>query len=538
MIGPFANPLILRYCRSRLRRQALFSWIVLTLIVTAFVFFTSHWAGTDQLAMTEAAAARLPVIPLLIMQAFILFFLGTGAVASGMTAEEDEGVIDYQRLAPMSPISKVAGYLLGLPVREWLLFLMTLPFSFWCFWKGQIRLEVFGELYAVVVSTALLYHMTALLAATVMKSRRLAFLGSMGLIFALYTVMPSASKLGLVAFSYVTITPTVEQLFPVLTELPGSEPMDGGKALFFGLTMPHSQFTLISQGVFFLIMGTMLWRRWRRPDCHLLGKFGAMISFVWMQAVLLGTSLPLIESGRIFPMNALSILVTGAARIPTSRMVPSVTEGEVMIGFYGLLTLVILWVWTVMIAPSPKVQRRGWRRAVKLNQVKLPFASDAAGAGLAVFVMAMVGATAWCVFARELFQSDWFEKTGIGRFSPLAMIVVACTGSLLVQQFIERKGRKTALVFLAALALLPIMAVIMMGVLKAGWNSSEGWIVAFSPMAWTFFTAKISLVGEGAYRYSHVPFWLVQGLMVFWWLRLVKKPRVGGGDKPKVVQGE
>ena len=182
-MGFLNNPLVLRYCRSRLRRKSLAGWIVMTLIMTAFVFFISHWAGTDQLEMTVASAARLPVIPLLMMQGFILFFLGTGAVASGMTAEEDEGVIDYQRLTPMSPISKVIGYLLGLPVREWILFLVTLPFSFWCFWKGQIPLEIFGELYAVVVSTALLYHMTALLAATVMKNRRLAFLGSMGLIF-------------------------------------------------------------------------------------------------------------------------------------------------------------------------------------------------------------------------------------------------------------------------------------------------------------------------------------------------------------------
>jgi hypothetical protein len=246
----------------------------------------------------------------------------------------------------------------------------------------------------------------------------------------------------------------------------------------------------------------------------------------------------LIESGRIFPMKALSILTAGTARFPTNRMKPSVTEGEVMIGFYGLLTMVILWVWTVMIAPSPTVQRRGWRRAVKLNQTRLPFASDAAGAGVAVFVMAMVGATAWCVFTRELFQSDWFEKTSIGKFSPLAMVVVACTGSLLVQQLIERKGRKTALVFLGALAVLPFMAVIMMGVLDAGWGSSEGWIVAFSPMAWTFFTAKISLVGEGAYRYSHLPFWLVQGLMAFWWLRLAKKAKLDGPEDPKVVQGQ
>ena len=48
-----------------------------------------------------------------------------------MTAERDEGVIDYQRLIPMSPLSKVLGYLFGLPVREYVMFLATLPFTGW-----------------------------------------------------------------------------------------------------------------------------------------------------------------------------------------------------------------------------------------------------------------------------------------------------------------------------------------------------------------------------------------------------------------------
>lgn len=531
------NPLFVRYCRSRLRRKALLGSVIMILVVTVFIFFTSHWAGTDQLDMTVASAARLPIIPLLMMQGIILFFLGTGSVASGMTAEEDEGVIDYQRLVPMSPISKIVGYLLGLPVREWVLFAVTLPFSLWCFWKGGIPMEVFGELYVVLVSTALLYHMTALLAATVMKNRRLAFLGSMSLIFALYTVMPAASKLGLMAFNYVTITPTVEQFFSHLTELPGSEPADGGMAQFFGLMMPHSRFTLISQGAFFLIMGTMLWRRWRRPDCHLLGKFGAIVSFAWMQAVLLGTSLPLIESGRIFPMNVLSIFTMGSLRFPSQQSKPAVSQGEIIIGAYGFLTLMILWVWTIMIAPSPTVQRRGWQRAAKLGHTKLQFGSDAAGAGIPVFLMAVVGAGAWCVFSRGLFHSDWFPNTSIGIFSPLAMFLVACTGGLLIQQLIEKKGRKRALGVLGILVIIPFMAVIMIGMTKAGIGPLEGWVVAFSPLAWSFFASKISLVGEGAYQYTPWPFWTAQVLMIIWWLRLLRRPRVIDGEPlPEVVE--
>ena len=526
------NPLFLRYWRSRLRPKALIAWSAMTMIVTLFVFFTAHWAGTDQLDMNLKAAARLPIIPLLMMQGVILFFLGTGSVASGMTAEEDEGVIDYQRLVPMKPISKVIGYLLGLPVREWVLFLITLPFSLWCFWKGGIPFEVFGELYAVVVSTALLYHMTALLAATVMKNRRLAFLGSMSLIFALYTAMPAASSLDLVAFEYVTVTPTVEQFFPKLTEIPGSEPLDGGMALFFGFIMPHSRFTLISQGAYLLIMGTMLWRRWRHPDCHLLGKFGALVSFAWMQAVLLGTSMPLIAGGQIFPMNKLSIFTMGEVRLPSPERKPDVFEGEVMVGFYGLMTLVLLWVWTSMIAPSLAVQRKGWQRAAKLGRSRLSYGSDAAGAGISVTLMALMGAASWCVFSMELFQSDWFPATSISQESPLAMFLVAGTGGLLIQQLTEKKGRKAAMGLLGALMIMPLMAIIMMSVLKSQLGEMEGWIVAFSPLAWSFFAAKTSLVGNGAYGSTPLPFWIAQGVMLSWWLRLLRKPRFKDTSQP------
>ena len=64
-----------------------------------------------------------------------MFVLGTAQVAGGMTAETDEAVIDYQRLIPMSPFSKVAGYLFGLPVREYAMCFATLPFTAWALWR-------------------------------------------------------------------------------------------------------------------------------------------------------------------------------------------------------------------------------------------------------------------------------------------------------------------------------------------------------------------------------------------------------------------
>lgn len=143
-----------------------------------------------------------------------MFIIGTGQVAGGMTAERDEGVIDYQRLIPMSPLAKVLGYLFGLPVREYVMFLATLPFTAWLIWRGKVAMGVWLPLYAAVFSTTLLYHFTGLLTGTVARNRRWAFLASIGLVFCLYTVIPQMAKFGLVFFKYLTITPVFLESLP------------------------------------------------------------------------------------------------------------------------------------------------------------------------------------------------------------------------------------------------------------------------------------------------------------------------------------
>ena len=134
----WANPILRRYARSRLRPRGFGVWILLTLLTSGFIFFTTRSVSIYQIEMDIIDAERSPLIPLLVFQGIILFLLGTGQVAGGMTAEADEGVLDYQRLAPMSPLAKVLGYLFGLPIREYFLVLLTMPFTIWAFWRGQV----------------------------------------------------------------------------------------------------------------------------------------------------------------------------------------------------------------------------------------------------------------------------------------------------------------------------------------------------------------------------------------------------------------
>src|SRR5688572_24032539 len=117
------NPIFLRYCRSRLRPTALGIACLITLLVNGFIFLMFRAISAHRTELDLVDIERSPLVVLLIIQAFILFVLGTAQASGGMTAERDEGVIDYQRLLPMSSVSKVIGYLFGLPIRETVMFL-------------------------------------------------------------------------------------------------------------------------------------------------------------------------------------------------------------------------------------------------------------------------------------------------------------------------------------------------------------------------------------------------------------------------------
>ena len=82
------NPIFRRYCRSRLRPRGLGIGLLITVILAGFLFFMARTIGLHRLEFISATdAERLPIFPLLILQGLILFFLGTGQVAGGMTAE-------------------------------------------------------------------------------------------------------------------------------------------------------------------------------------------------------------------------------------------------------------------------------------------------------------------------------------------------------------------------------------------------------------------------------------------------------------------
>ena len=518
----WANPIFRRYCQSRLRLRGAGFTLLVVVLVAGFIVAMANSIGVRQHGME--AACRTALMPLLILQGIVLFILGTAQVAGGMVAERDEGVIDYQRLIPMSPLSKVIGYLLGLPIREYVAFLATLPFAAWLLWRGNVAMDIWLPLYTAFFTSTLLYHFTGLLTGTVVKNRRWAFLVSIGLVFALYTVIPQMAKFGLVFFKYLTITPVLEESLPGLLPKEAGAIVKMGQQLvptvkFFGLDFSELVFTVFSQFGLILTFIIMLCRKWQRSESHLLGKIWAAGFFIWIQVLLLGNSLPLVDSGTLFPSRAFARYVQFSP-----DWVPQPSEAVAMSGIYGVVTLVLLFILGGIITPTPDNQLRGWRRARKQGDSRLPLLSDAATSFWAMIMMALAGAGGWYLFTSGLVNSRWYgwQEVPLKTFGYFAAVML--TGGLGFQILLETKGGRTVSLMAIFVGVVPIMAGAVLGAMNDRFASAASWLVAISPVSMPVYASSSLLalselpvkLARSVPRAFH--FWLFVSVIVTLWL--------------------
>jgi len=535
----WSNPIFRRYCQARLRPRGVGMALLLTLLFAGFIVALASSFGVRG-HLSPADAARNGIIPLLVMQGVLLFVLGTAQVAGGMTAERDEQVIDYQRLIPMSPLAKVLGYLFGLPVREYAMVGVTLPFTAWCLWRGQVAWDVWLPLYAIVMSSTLLYHFTGLLTGTVVRNRRWAFLASIGLVFCLYTIIPQMAKFGLVFFKYLTITPVFEECLPgLLPESAGALVKASQRLLptvkFFNLDFSEAWFSGFSQGGLILTFVVMLCRKWRRTESHLLGKLWATGFFIWIQILLLGNALPLIEPGSLFPSRGLTRLAPFML-----EWKPQPAEALLMAGIYGLVTLILIFVLGGIITPSADHQLRGWRRARKHGAAALPPLADAATAYGWVVIMGLAGAVGWFLFTRALVGSHWFPGHTVpwSTLGVFAAVMLSSGGAF--QALLEAKGGRSVALTGILVAVLPLMAGAVLSAVS-GMLASAAWVLGISPLSLPFFAVgsllSIAELPEAVVHavpqafYCWLGIWVGGALWLSWrlWIARNLHKRTGGG---------
>ena len=286
-----------------------------------------------------------------------------------MAEEKESGLLDYQRLTPMTPLSKIIGYLFGLPCREYLLFAFTIPFTLIATIGGQLPIGKVILLYAIFFCVVTAYHLTAMVAGMLARKPRRASWFARILIILLYVFLPVLIQAGLTVFGHLTILPTLWGLFA--SELEGMADHDFIELWevvpFYAWNLPPALFSFVILGLLMTVFIFILLRKWQQDTNHAFTKRFALGVFAVVQILLLGSLLPHLdpEAERI--------------NIFLRQMLPFADGLTAAILFiHLLLSLSVILLCVHLTTPYRHTRQKGLRRATKIGLGKLPFNWDAA----------------------------------------------------------------------------------------------------------------------------------------------------------------
>lgn len=389
------NPIIRMQMRRKLRKKSVIIWGLLTLIPTLFIFlntynaanYTSFNASAEDVANNQLVALKVCFLPIFFVQAFILLFVGTGTVAGNFAEEKESGLIDYHRMTPMSPSAKIIGFVLGLPCREYLMAIMTLPFTLIAVFGGKLPLPKILLVYVILFCLTLTYHLTAMAAGMLAKKPRMASWFSRILVILLYTFLPAISHIGLSVFGYVTFLPTLYGLFQV--ELKDSFMFQGNDQVeffevvpFYFWKLPPVLFTFLILGLMMTVFAFMLLRKWQKDTYHPFTKSFAIGIFAVVQILVVGSLIP---------------MLLGEQRSDiVNLMGPSEIFGMVQF-LHLLISLGISILLIHLITPTRHTLQNGLRRAQKHQLNKIPFNWDSASSFPACGAFLVMGTLGYLV---------------------------------------------------------------------------------------------------------------------------------------------
>jgi hypothetical protein len=429
------NPLILRGIRERLRGKHLIAAGLFSLIVTSTVYFTAYldeagggWQGEP----SPVRGARHAFTFLLSLQGFFLMFLGTGRVAAITAEEKESGLMDYQRMTPMNPFSKIVGYLFGLPAREYYMFALTLPFLLHCIIVGELPFENILHLYFVFFSSVVLYHLTAHVIGLVVPKPRAASWVSRIVVLGLYVFLPAFGQAGISFLSFLTILPTYfGKMLPELISMENPEyyrweddMIDFWQDVpFFGTEISPSLFTLIMQGLILAALLVTAYRKWRNESLPSFSKTSGLIIFAVFQFLLLGSLWPFFSEGEASGLLGEKFSLAEAENKGGAPVILLFVQSV----FFGLSLLGILTLVNTC-CPDRHLHLKGVQRANRLGLSSIPMTADESrGTWFALLLGVMVCAVHGILLSQAVANDLFFSiKPELSAFFLPSLLILAC----------------------------------------------------------------------------------------------------------------
>ncbi len=255
------NPIFVKHVRSRLRPQPLVSSIVIVLVLCVCI----AWGGFVLDGFTTGAAFGT----LFALQTVILAIMGASQIGMSVGSAQASGILDFHRVSPLTPTELMTGFFFGAPIREYVLFACTLPFSLVCLAFGTPDFRGLLQLMILLVISSWVLHALSLLNALVVRKQ----VGSRG-------VVGIVIFLGIMSSS---ILPGFGRIAGVIESEPRLD--------FFGISLPWLAVVLLYQlpTFFFLLLASR--RKMDSERFHPFSKTQALAALATLGRTLAGRDL-------------------------------------------------------------------------------------------------------------------------------------------------------------------------------------------------------------------------------------------------------
>lgn len=397
------NPILIKHARSRLRRMQIFPAVAVVGVLSLCIVLL----GYNYNGLTGGQAFG----GLMALQATLLGVVGAAQVGNSVGKARESGILDFHRASPMAPAALTLGFFFGAPVREYLLFAATLPFSLACVVMGRPSISGFFQLMVPLVLSAWILQAVALFNALGWKSSKAGIRGVIGL--AVFIFMGSGGLFAVFSGAAVTVD-------------------ESPKLLFFGLELPWLAVVALDAipAIGFLMVAST--RKMASERAHPLSK-----------------------------PQAVACLATGATLLLGGLW------GIDWFGYWGLTTLYVLMIgafaMAVAITPTRDEFAKGVRRAAREGR-RSPTAWEDRGLNrIPLFCLCAVvlaaSTVAWRMIEEPLAEGSRRGPVSYSLSIAIGVLVVAYFG-LALQYFQLRFARRASVfmaLFLFAAWLIPIL---------------------------------------------------------------------------------
>lgn len=401
----FDNPILIKHIRTRLRPpQSIYTGIVALVLCLCIM-----WAGWQGQALDNGVIFTVMIFGV----GIVLQLGGTSQVASSISQTNDSGILDFHRVSPLPAHTTALGFVLGGPIREYMVAAVIWPFALFCAVMGKPGILGFAAVSIVMLSTTLLFHMMAMNAG-ILSQRGKTRGANMGLAFMIIAASGSTATVfrGLPIPGLLTVGPTLAEAMGNLQKGPWVT-----LPTFFGLELPLFIQSLIYQIPLIIFLTIPVVRRMRSAQAALYSKSTAIGCLAVISFLNLG----------------------GIVNHPN-------LDAELFVPMLLYATVIVSLLLTMAVTPSQGAYLNLVRRSKKQNMLKPSlWADESSNRAIVIVFGSLTWATVQVVetfVAKQNLGTDFLVMTGT------AISVIIYFGSA-AQFFALKYGRKSrAMLFL------------------------------------------------------------------------------------------